>query len=136
MAAESTLAWFRAALSERKSRIMRLMQRIGDAGFVRALNPAIFLKLTNMLNDVAAEKDQEMRILGEIEAIEQKHRFRRVNGGLRHADDAEPETAAAKYDCAADVEERPKRGLAWLFALLFLISSGRRNDKNQDLTQG
>lgn len=83
-AAASRISWLSASLSTQKHRIMTLLGRVGDLGVMQAMKPLLFHKFLNLMGQIAAAKDEEMHILSAIEAIEQKHRFDRKEGKLKH----------------------------------------------------
>lgn len=108
------IGWLSASLSTQTHKIRQLLGRIADLGVAQAMKPAMFSKFLNLMDQVAAAKDEEIRILSSIEAVEQKHRFRRKNGKLAHPKpnkllDIDP-MARSKEECEEEEEyHRSKR---------------------------
>src|ERR1700744_2537547 len=96
----SRLAWLAAALSEQRHKISCLLGRIADLGGIHGMKPKAFTKFLRMLDQVAADKDEEVRIISEIDAIERKHRLNRNLGFVKHvgADNDAPASLEHPYE--------------------------------------
>jgi hypothetical protein len=77
------LYWLAAMLGEQKRRVRDLLARVGDLGVVDGMTPSVMAKFFHMLDQVAVAKSEEVRLIGQIESVEQQHRFRRKNGSLK-----------------------------------------------------
>ncbi len=154
--------WLSASLSTQKQRVVNLLRRVADLGIVQAMKPALFGKFIKLMDQVAVIRDEEMRILNEIEAIENKHRFQRKTGRLHHPkpkaafnDNYEREKECddewdRDYEKNADIDDglpngmyaygngavpnRPKHTLLWFVAFWYLMTRGGLSNKSQKLT--
>ncbi|MFY9288551.1 MAG: hypothetical protein WAO98_08635 [Alphaproteobacteria bacterium] len=102
------VSWLMAAWSDQRRKIASLLARLGDLGTPGGMTPKIFHKFLHMLSQVAAEKEHEMHLIDEIEAIERKHRFMRKVGWLKRIG---PKPIAPEYEktekCEWDDERKP-----------------------------
>src|ERR1700722_5984226 len=107
----SRLTWLLAALAAQRDKLANLLCRLTGLGTPGAMNPSIFGKFLRLLEQVAAEREKEMRILDRIENVEKLHRYRREHHQLQDApapqnpDDEEPDDEAAP--------EPARKGLLW-----------------------
>jgi hypothetical protein len=108
--AQASLGWLNGVLAAQRGKVMGLLARLGDLSALRNLNPRIFAKFVNMLEQISAAKAEETEVISEIEAIEQKHRFQRKSGSLKHfeADTAKLREAYDEDECERDCA-RPDR---------------------------
>lgn len=79
------LHWLAAAAGEQRRKVIGLIARLGDLHLLEGIKTGISCKFFNMLEQISAAKDEEMRLIGAIEMIEQKHRFKRKHGWLKKA---------------------------------------------------
>jgi hypothetical protein len=113
------LAWLMAGLNTRRLHIDALLRRL--TGFVASgiMHPLRLHKITAMLLQIAADRDKETAIIGQIEAIEAKHRFRKKYKTLHIVS---PEPAAAIGEKAVADDPLPSRhGWTWILGLLALM---------------
>jgi len=115
---QGRLGWLTAALGTHKRNLMKLLQRIGDLGSLQGMKPKIFTKFLNLMEQVAHEHDEEVKLISEIEAIERKHRFQRKSGKLKRA---APKDKFA-YDAEFDSDPRPRNGWLWAIAFWYLMT--------------
>jgi hypothetical protein len=125
------LAWLGAALSEQRRKIGRLLVRMTSLGPREAMKPAVFSKFLSMLEQVAVAQDEEIKLLSQIEAIEQKHRFMRKGKKLRRA---QPRKAPLPDWKDYPGAKRPAMSLWWLIILWYLFMRQKINQKKQALT--
>jgi hypothetical protein len=132
-AESSRLAWLMAALGGHRDRIAGLLCRLRGIGAREAMNPSLFKKFLHMLDQVAFAREKEVRILNQIEAIEEKHRFRREHHQLESAAD-EPKETLQLEEAEKSMAEHPRQKLLWLLAFWHLFMRNAINQKKQGLT--
>jgi hypothetical protein len=98
-----------------------------------AMNPTIFGKFLRMLDQIAAEREKEIRILNQIEAVEEQHRLCRKHNQLEQGI-PQPENKPGLPPAEEEEAEPPKTGLLWLAAIWYLFGGGLINQKKQGLT--
>jgi len=121
------LGWLYAALCRQYSRIDGLLRRL--SGIAPDPNkPGLFRKFACLLQQVAIEKDEQDRLIREIETVEQQHGLLRQGKKLKIAG---PKPSDSK-------DELEDEGLIhnWRWLLIFWFLFFRRNGrlKNQGLT--
>lgn len=126
----SRLGWLSASLSTQKHKVMKLLSQISDLGGMRADKPILFQKFLNLMDQVATAKDEEVRILSYIDAIEQKHRFRRKEGKLKNP---KPDTKDGTLFFVDECERRREKEVDEYFQLKRLKAVGEAND--EELTE-
>jgi hypothetical protein len=106
------LAWLIAGLNTRRLRIDALLRRL--TGFVASgvTHPLRLHKITALLQHIAADRDKEIALIGQIEAIEAKHRFRKKHNKL-HIVPHEPVPALRE-----EPEYPQPHGWEWILSLL------------------
>jgi hypothetical protein len=122
--------WLAAALSERRSRIVELMRRLAGLGAPGSIKPELFHKFLELMGQIADERDKEIDLIGQIETVEEKHRFRRDCNQLEQANacrEREAEMALAWEDDDEPEEDiKPKK--AFFFALMDQIADDREKE--------
>ena len=78
-------AWYAAKLAGTRYQIEDLLRRLKGFGCRNAIKPLLFGKFLRLLDDVAAQKHDEIRLIEQIEAIECRHQALRKNRCLRVA---------------------------------------------------
>lgn len=109
------------------------MGRLTDLGTVQAMTPRIFHKFLRMLDQIAAEKEKELHIIAEIEAVEQRHNYYRKNKQLHKVH----EMVMASPPRFFAPQARPKQKTSfWLGWLLVFASQRSNNVQDQKLKVG
>jgi len=101
----SRISWLAASLGTQRQRVADLLARIADIGHARFEKPALFQKFANLMDQVACAKEEEVCILSEIVAIEQKHRFNRKLGTLKHPKPANDQNTEFRNERECDYDE-------------------------------
>jgi hypothetical protein len=127
------LAWLGAALTQQRRKIGKLINRMSSMGPSGALKPSVFSKFLGLLEQVAIEQKEEIRLLSQIETIEQKHRFLRKDKKLRRARPAVASSIARWHDYPG-VKKPSNGGLWWYIIVWYLFSRQKINQKKQALT--
>jgi len=118
------IAWLATMLGEQKDSLARLLRSL--SGFVTrgSMKPSHFHKFLLVLNQIADAKDKEAELINRIEAVEQRHRFARVNDQLKEAPQYQSSTPTPQFTSAPEAK-RPGMSLLWIL-LLWQILQGRR----------
>jgi len=127
----SRLSWLMASWAEQRFRAAQFLGRITDLGPLQAMKPSALRNFLKFMEQVGEAKQEEAKIINEIDAIEREHHFRRKHQQLKKALPAD-ELDNANDDISA--EERPKHPWAWLLLLAYLMRSKRINKKSHELT--
>jgi len=127
------LAWLSATLASQRNNISALLLRLRGFGMSAGSSLILHRKFMRLMEQVADDRKKEMDIIGEIEAMENRHRHLKEHRMLRSAS---PEPAQkAELAALQSEDEKPKRaGILGLIAFLYLMSAKRVNHKNQRLT--
>jgi hypothetical protein len=128
----SRLAWLGASLDNQRRKIGQLLNRLTRLGPREAMRPAVLGKFLRMLEQVAMAQEKEMRLLSQIETIEQKHRFMRKGNKLRKAKPRK--TADFDWKDYPGVAKRPAHSMLWTLILWYLLMRQKINQKKQALT--
>ncbi|MDX2028919.1 MAG: hypothetical protein SFW62_09850 [Alphaproteobacteria bacterium] len=126
--------WLSSLLGEQRDRIVALTRRISGLGVPGAMKPSVFGKFLHLLDQVAIAKDEEINLIGRIEALEAAHRFRRQCKSLKNMVDALEPTGGHMPKFEDEAEDKPSRVGIWFLAFLFLVSQCKINQKKQSLT--
>jgi len=135
----SRLSWLTASLGERRSRLTSILRRMVGLGEPGAMKSSIFGKFLNLIEQVAGERDKEMELMSQIDAIEQKHRFMRDHHKLERADPDFESKPKKEFDHEDDCEEDNEKskemgfGLKWFFAKVLGDSMVGSYYKKQEL---
>lgn len=129
----SRLAWLAAVLAEKRDKIGHLLYRMTGFGIGAELKPAVFRKFLGILDQITEAKAEEMRLINQIEKIEQTHHLQRKNHKLRRADFHHRPSQDFASDMENDVK-RPSRSYLWLLAFWYLLMRKEINQKKQRLT--
>lgn len=136
----SRLSWLMAAWAEQRYRASQFLGRITDLGPLQAMKPSAVRRFLKFMEQVGEARQEELKIINEIDEIEQQHRFRRMNKQLKKASPA-VDKPSAELDPLLDSEgepvqdgETPKQRWLWFAGLLYLMSSKKINQKSHDLT--
>lgn len=128
----SRLEWLVAAWTEQRLRVSKILGRITDLGALQAMTPAVLHKFLRLMDQVGEAKQKEIKIISNIDAIEEQHRFRRTHNQLKHAG---PKAQSPNSELDLNEEcEQPKRQLMWLLAFWYLFMRKKNNQNKQDLT--
>ncbi len=112
------ISWLAAAWGAQKAKVMSLLGRLGDLGSREDMKPNVFAKFLHILGQIANERDKEVDILSEIEAIERKHRIQREHGALKRVEAEPADTMNRECEDEWDEEcERPGLGWDWLLTM-------------------
>jgi len=116
------IAWLSAKLGEKRNLILDLFARMrGLAGkFVPGgMKLSLFPKFVALFNQIADVRDEEMRIINQIEDIEAKHRLRRH---LKCLERARMESASEQLQPPPELPAvRSAGGMLWLLTLKYLF---------------
>ena len=124
--------WLTEALNHKGNRIAFLLRRLAGLGAPNSMPPALFNKFRILLDQIAIERENEVRILNRIEAVEQQHRYRLANHQLEQAALAHNDN---RYDGdLGEHPDRPQLGLLGFLVLWYLFMRDAINQKKQGLT--
>jgi len=127
------LAWLSSNLAAQRNNLAKILLRLKGIGLRAGTSLGLHRKFMGLLEQIAADREKEIDIINEIEAVEKQHSEMRQRKLLRYADpDLAPQTDIFVEE---QREDEPKRiSLLTLFGLIYLFSSKPINHKNQDLT--
>jgi predicted DNA-binding ribbon-helix-helix protein len=125
------LGWLYVTLAAQRNNLTKILLRLRGIGASAGSSVALHRKFMGFLEQVANDREKELKILNEIDEVERQHENLRERRLLRTADsDLRP---TETLDLAAD--ELPERkNIRTVFGLLVLISSLRIKHKKQGLT--
>ena len=129
------LTWLEEAWRKQSLKLNALGKR-WDNFAQRGIGAKLFNKIAKLMDQIGIFKEKERKIISEIDAIEQKHRYMRDNKLLRrakikpdHERDLEKELNGEDDE---DEDESPRRGFSsafvWAMVLLGLSRSMRPRD--------
>jgi hypothetical protein len=128
----SRLAWLSSALAVQRNNIATVLLRLKCIGMRASTSFALHRKFINLLEQVATDKEKELGIINEIEAVEKHHQLMKQLKLLRRA---EPEGAPRTTRLPEPAREKPqRRSLTKIFWILYLLSLNKINNKKQSLT--
>ena len=127
------LSWLTDLLSGQRATLNKLLLRLKDVGARVGTSIALHHKFMRLLEQISFDREKELDLINEIEAVEKQHQQMRQAKRLRQADrDYKPK---ADIDIIHPTEEKPERGgILTLFGLLLLFSNKPIKQKNQSLT--
>lgn len=125
------LGWLSSALVTQRNNLSNTLLRLKDAGLRAGTSLNLHRKFMRLLEQVATDRDKELAILNEIEAIEKQHRAMKRSNLLR--------CVTRKHMPHAAVVDHPEdgkhehNGLLRLFGIFWLLSSTNNKRKKQQL---
>jgi hypothetical protein len=129
----ASIGWLLVALDRKRNRLGFLLRCLTGSGTPGVMRPSLFRKFTDLLDQIAVEREKELRIMHRIEAVEQQHRYLRAHHQLEQIARAhEKEEPASDY--SKEYPGRPKRDWLWFCVLWYLFARRTINQKKQSLT--
>lgn len=101
---------------------LKIQEKYNDIGALpcaEGRSPSLVRKFTRWIEQIAGLEEKEKKLIGEITAIEEKHRQMRKAKRLRRA------SPAAKGDLAAPKAEEEPKSRFWWWILLFMFLTTR-----------
>ena len=127
-------SWLEKILASQRNNLAGVLHRVKALGLRMGNSLALHRKFEHLMTQVAFDREKELDLINEIEAIEKKHLLLKERQMLRRAD-ADKAPRPANDALLEQSEEKPKRGsLLGLVSILALLSPLRLKHKNQDLT--
>ncbi|MGB9153726.1 MAG: hypothetical protein WCD70_11660 [Alphaproteobacteria bacterium] len=126
------LGWLASALAVQRNNLANVLSRLKGFGIYASMSFALRRKFTHLLEQVADDKEKELDILNEIEAVEKHHQAMKQMKLLRRAT---PKRGPKPVRLVDPDEKKPERNnLLTFIGLLFLFSQNNKNNKKQKLT--
>lgn len=125
-------SWLSGLLHEQRDRLSKLLRSLAGTGPVGNLPPSMFQRMIASLQQIADAKQDEAKLIDEIDALEDEHRRNRERKQLREAKPLDPAQPRPAHDVAPSEIPEPKRngfGLLWLVALMAFIKSDKPEPK-------
>ena len=125
------LGWLSFTLASQRTSIANILLRLKGIGLRAGTSLALHRKFMRLLEQVAGDREKELGILNEIEAVERRHDEMRQRNLLRCVSSTKIEVPMPTEEC----EREPSRFGVWtLFGLLYLFSARPLKNKNQGFT--
>ena len=126
------LAWLASALAVQRNNLASVLSCLKGLGIRAGTSFALHRKFMLLMEQLACDKEKELNLISEIEAVEKHHQAMKQLRLLRRA---APERIVIPARAVKQDEERPWRSnLLTFFGLLFLFSQNNIGNKKQRLT--
>jgi hypothetical protein len=134
----SRLAWLSALLAGHRHRLTLLVGRLSDLGPLATMKPNVLRRFLDTLDQVAAEKDKEMALIGQIETVERQHSYRRKHGQVIKASDTERPVILQPLPTEELCQDKPpeRSSSRWLLWLLLFVTTRQNDKEKQQLNVG
>ena len=116
------------ALGEKKDKLAKLMRSLTGIGHSENMKPSVFRRFLMTMEHIAEVKDDETKIIHQIDAIEEEHRKRRQFHLLRNAAPPAPQPAPETL-AAVPESKRPDNSFWWLLAFWYMLTPKKENNK-------
>lgn len=114
------IAWLGDNLLARRHSLAALLERMRDVCMHAASNLSLYKKFMKLLEQVAGDREKEIFLIDEIEAVERRHAEMRKMKLLRRAQVSSSDKDAAHQN---DQPEQPQRSGIWkLIGMFYLLS--------------
>lgn len=126
---QERVGWLGLLLTNQRNNMARLMVRLRDVGLRAGGSVAIHRKFLKMLEQVEFERERELGLIHEIEAVEKKHAELRRMRRLKAADTTPQQTNKQVNDFDARPTAEPDRKLGlwvWLALWWWMMTRMRR----------
>jgi uncharacterized protein YigA (DUF484 family) len=128
------ISWLTATLETQRNNIVSILLRLKGIGARAGTSMALHRKFMRFMEQVAHERNKELDIINEIEAIEKRHFELKRRRLLRRAA-KEPPVSTADLPSEERKEEKPERmSLLTILGLFCLFSARPAKPKKQDPT--
>jgi len=120
---KSYLTWLGDNLMVRRRSVLSMLDRLRDVCMKAGSHLYLYKKFMKLLEQISGEREKEIYLIDEIQAVEKKHAEMRKQKKLRRA------RCEKDKDCAisADAEPKPKRtGLWTLLGVMYLLSRSKK----------
>ena len=114
-------SWLTSLLSEQKDRVAMLLRSLSGTGPTGGMKPSIFKRFIMTLEQIAHAKDDEAKLISEIDQIEEEHRRKRKRHMLREAVPDRKPAPDAKLEEPMPEPKRDGTSLIWWVAFLALL---------------
>lgn len=122
-------SWLTSLLREQSDRVRKLVRSIAGLGRQSTLEPSLFHRFMKTLEQIALAKDEEEKLIWQIDSVEEEHRRNRTRKVLR---EAAPEPVLSTTDPLPEPMAEPKRdstNIWWWLLFLDLVSRPKVNHK-------
>jgi hypothetical protein len=135
---QGRIGWLSVILGGNRARLTDLLRRLRGVAASAGASLGLHKKFIHLLEQIQVEREKELDLIDEIEAVEKQHELRRKNKLLRQVSregKCEAEQAGLRpRSKALEAEKEPSRTPAWkIIALFLLFSNFGKNNKNQQL---